>query len=154
MQTLKIDLAAAKKLYPGANSELQGMLEKEFGKEPFIPVDIMGKVKTFDDILLISGRTMNSLISEGDTPDIVAYKKIRLIAEVYNQGTHMDVLNTDQWKYWPWFKVNSGSGLSYGDRDLGYSSSRVGSRLCFKSEELAIDAGKKFIDIYTDYLTK
>jgi hypothetical protein len=51
-------------------------------------------------------------------------------------------------------KAGSGVGLSYGDCVFGYSRARVGSRLCFKSEELAKYAATQFINEYRDYMKK
>jgi hypothetical protein len=47
--------------------------------------------------------------------------------------------------------MESGSGLSYDVYDYWRAVASVGSRLCFKSRELAEYAGKQFIDIYTDF---
>jgi hypothetical protein len=47
----------------------------------------------------------------------------------------------------------SGVGFSYVDCVRWLTSSDVGSRLCFKSSELAEYAGKTFESIYKDFLT-
>lgn len=153
MQTLKIDEGKAFNLYPAASPEFKQMLEDIFGKE-FFTRKITDRVKTFEDILSISGRTMQSLISPGDTEDEVAYKQAKLIAEVYREGVVLNAGDTKQYKYYPWHEVvknidkPSGFGLSFDDFDLWHSVSIVGVRLCFDTSEKAIDAGKKFIDIY------
>jgi hypothetical protein len=82
------------------------------------------------------------------------------LLSVYNEGTVLDAGNTNQYKYYPWFNIvkdsskPSGFGLSCGGCGLWDSFSRVGVRLCFKIEALAMDAGKKFIDIYEDLLIR
>ncbi len=152
MHTLKIDEDQARRLYPSANGEFKDILEKEFGKD-FLNHKITDRVKTFEDILAISGRTMEDLVNPNDTPDEIAYKQAKLIAEVYNEGEVLDAGNTEQYKYYPWHEIaidpshSSGFGLSYYDCAYWFSSSFVGVRLCFKSSELAVDAGKKFIKI-------
>ena len=115
---------------------------------------IIERVKTFADIERISGVILTK--RDGETPDEFAYRQVKLIAEVYNEGTILDPMDTKVWKYYPWHEINSksGSGLSYDDYGAWYSCSGVGVRLCFKSKELAIDAGKKFIDIYSQLKIK
>lgn len=160
MDTLQITKANAVKAHNSADPNVKKLLEELFGPENFKQEDtrsIMERVQSFDDILSISGKTMADIAKDGDTPDEVAYKQAKLIAEVYNEGTVLDVGDTDQYKYFPWHKVvktNSGFALSYYSYGAWTTDSTVGVRLCFKSSELAVDAGKKFIDIYTILKTK
>ena len=81
----------------------------------------------------------------------IAYAKLVIIAEALNDGWKPDWSNMEEWKYYPWFDMSSGSGLSFlGFADL-YSLSFVGSRLCFKSAELAKYAVTQFKDLYEKY---
>lgn len=88
---------------------------------------------------------------------LIAHAKLILIAEALNEGWRPDWNDTDQVKYTPWFKVKadkkrpSGFGLSCDAYAYWYSLTSVGSRLCFKSEELAEYAAKQFIKIYEEY---
>jgi hypothetical protein len=118
------------------------------------PVKITDRIKTFSDVLAVAGRKKEEFEEmPGETADECAYRKLKLIAEVYNEGEVLDSMNTNQYKYYPYFKiVPSGFGLSYFNYDGWTSYSSVGVRLCFKSSELAIDAGKKFTDIYATFL--
>ncbi len=147
MTTLKLDEQTARRLYPTASAEFKELLEKNFGK-PFFSMKISDMVNSFDDILRLSGKTMADLQKSGDEDDEVAYKQAKLIALVYNGGELLPGSDTNVYKYFPWHKV-SGSGLSFDGYDDWYSYSAVGVRLCFKNSADAIDAGKKFIDIYT-----
>lgn len=155
MQQLQIDENKARRLFPTASAEFKQMLIDSFG-EKFFSQKITDRVQTFDDILEISGRTMASLIGPNDTADEISYKKVKLIAQVYNEGTILDPMNKGQYKYYPWFEItpNSGFGLSFDDRDGWFANTAVGVRLCFKEPELAKDAGQKFIAIYADLLIK
>ena len=47
-------------------------------------------------------------------------------------------------------------GLVYANASFGsaYSNANIGSRLAFKSRDLAIYCGKQFIDIWINYLFK
>lgn len=155
METLKLDGNNARKFFPTVGPELKQIFIDTWGAN-FFSQKIADLVNSFDDILTISGRTLSSLKNDDDTLDEIAYKKAKLIASVYNEGVVLDPLNTNQNKYFPWFKISPGSGfgLSYNDYGDWYTYSFVGVRLCFKDSYLAIDAGKKFIDIYADLLIK
>lgn len=52
-----------------------------------------------------------------------------------------------------WFNMSSSSSgrFSFDGSGGRYSASVVGSRLCFKSEELSDYAGETFIDIYREF---
>ncbi|MGE9312846.1 hypothetical protein ACLOAU_14455 [Niabella sp. CJ426] len=149
MKTLQLPEANARKMWVAASPEIKNLLTDSFGAD-FFNQSITDRVKDFNDILDISGKSMADISRPGDTPDEVAYKQAKLIAEVYNEGTVLDPMDTTQYKYYPWHKIDksSGFGLSYADYDGWLTRTRVGSRLCFKSSSLAIDAGKKFIEIY------
>lgn len=152
-QFIEIDRALALKTFNEAPADGKVWLKKVLG-------DALGKitdrVKNFDDILAIAGTTIDKLLAGTLTPDEIAYRQVKLIAEVYNEGTALDPTNPNQYKYYPWFEITSGSGfgLSYGGYVTWNSYSGVGVRLCFKSRELAIDAGKKFPEIYANLLIK
>ena len=81
---------------------------------------------------------------------MIAHAQLVIIAEALNGGWKPDWDNHNEWKYYPWFRM-SGSGLSFYGYDGSSSDSGVGSRLCFKSRELAEYAGKQFLDIYTEF---
>jgi len=88
---------------------------------------------------------------------IVAHAKLVIIAEALNTEANdgkpwkPDWTNGNWDKYYPWFDLSSGSCLSCGDFDLRISASYVGSRLCFKTAELAKYAGKQFLKLYEQY---
>lgn len=150
MQTLQIDKKNARQLYPTAAPEFKTMLEDSFGRA-FFSQKITDRVETFADILDIAGKTMEQLVNENDTPDEIAYKQAKLIAQVYNEGT---ILKPGDNAYYPWHKIvkdsnhPSGFGLSYLGCVYWAAGSFVGLRLCFKEPALATDAGKKFLTIY------
>jgi hypothetical protein len=82
---------------------------------------------------------------------IIAHSKLVIIAEALNDGWKPDWKNGQWDKWYPWFDFSSGSGLSYYGYDFRDSHSHVGSRLCFKSREVAEYAGKKFLKLYKAY---
>ncbi len=121
-------------------------------------MDITQKIKTFEDALAATGESQESFDSRtvNDSPDEIAYKKIKVIANALNEGWLPDWQDSDENKYYPWFDFEddhgSGLGLSYHDCDYGRSLSYVGSRLCFKTRGLAVYAGQQFTSIYADMM--
>jgi hypothetical protein len=90
---------------------------------------------------------------------IRAFTKLLIIAEALNEGYQPDWNNPNEYKHQPWFdmrskKVGSGLGLSFGGYDSDYSGSTVGSRLVFRSSELARYAWDQFPEIYADAFVK
>jgi hypothetical protein len=110
-------------------------------------------------------------------PDEIAYIKLKAIASVLNEGwTPQFTINEYRW--FPWFvlytkeeidKMNeeqrsrvvlrshyayAGGGVAYAyaDVDSSFAYSYFGSRLAFKTKELAAYAGKQFIDIWADFV--
>ena len=81
-----------------------------------------------------------------------AHLKIQIIAKALNEGWYPNWNDTNEYKYYPWFKASPGVGFSFSDYDFALTRSTVGSRLCFKSRDLAEYAGKQFIDIYNQFL--
>ena len=158
---LEIKKANAVNAYQNADAKGKKLLEDLIGKDILKPEKITDRIKTFNDVLdeLGEGVTENvRLLLEynGVDTDMVsakAYMQIVLIARALNEGWTPDWTNTSQYKYVPWFKHKSGFGLSVGDCVSGNSFTLVGSRLCFKSRELAEYAAQQFADIYNDFLT-
>jgi hypothetical protein len=151
METLQTKKEKAIDAYKKGSESERKLLENMFGAETFRDANIMDQVKTFEDACKVLGVRPGEVINGTEDTDEAAYKKIKVIVRALNEGWKPDWTNDDEYKYYPWFNLSSGSGLSYGDYVDRYSISSVGSRLCFKSSELAEYAGKQFIDLYTDY---
>ena len=78
---------------------------------------------------------------------------MKLLTKSLNEGWEPDWDNSSERKYFPWFNMSSsGSGFSFCVCDDWGTHSSVGSRLCFKSSELAKYAGTQFTDIYKEYM--
>lgn len=114
--------------------------------------------------------------------DIEAFLKLRIITAALNQGWSPNWLNEDEYKYFPWFclytedeynnldeddkerccRVVGRSGNSAGayggfvcasaNDASSYSDTYSGSRLAFKTCDLALYAGKQFINEWCDFL--
>lgn len=81
---------------------------------------------------------------------INAQYDIQNIVEVYNEGVILDWKKSNQYKYLPYryWDVSSGSWLVY---CYSWGSSYFGAGCYFKSNELGLDAVKKFRNIYDDF---
>lgn len=112
--------------------------------------------------------------------DIIAYLKLRIIAAALNEGWEPQ-FTEDEWRYFPWFYLytqkeidetneeeksrvvcrssnyaDAGGGVAYADtgNDSSETLTSIGSRLAFKSSELAKYAGEQFVEIWADYVFK
>lgn len=117
----------------------------------------MKKIKTFEDACKKLGIDPTklpdvSMLPEADGQALLAQYKLTVIARALNGGWVPDWDNGRFDKYYPWFRMSSSPGFSFYDFDYVHSFSLVGSRLCYKSSELAEYAGKQFIDLYRDLM--
>lgn len=136
-----------------------------------------------DHPLVAQYKTINSAFKEADNNlHLFAYTRLAIIAEALNEGWRPEYTE-DEYRYYPWFglytqeeyddmddedkeccrfvgRSNNGAyasgGLVFASADSGSASSGtgIGSRLAFKSRELAIYCGKQFIEIWINYLFK
>jgi hypothetical protein len=143
----------AKKMYPDVPEWLKEKLEQEFGAE-YLQPETYEEIKTFEDACEELGITNDSPIFEDDeSPDEIAYKKLKIIIKAINQGWTPDWSDTNERKWWPYFNLSSGFGFSGTYYDYDYADTIVGSRLCFESEEKATYTATQFIDLYRAFLT-
>lgn len=111
--------------------------------------------------------------------DIIAYLKLRIICAALNEGWEPQ-FTEDEWRYYPWYSVlakeewddlserqkkergvffgGSASNGALGGVVYAYSycthankAVLIGSRLCFKTSELAIYAAKQFVQDWLDF---
>ncbi|MFD2599878.1 hypothetical protein ACFSQ3_13050 [Sphingobacterium corticis] len=112
-------------------------------------------MKTFEDACSAVGVDHEEFHNQYKSlpDDAYAYMQLRIISQALNGGSNMDYTDTDIYKYYPWFNsVGSSRGFSYRGYHYDASHSGVGSRLTYKSEEIAEYAGKQFIEIYNKYI--
>ena len=86
---------------------------------------------------------------------MIATYKLSKILEVNNGDWKPKIADTNQWKYYPWFRVlpgegSSGFGLSYYDYDYVDADTCHGVRLACKDAELARFMGDNFTELYKD----
>ena len=148
------------------------------------------RIKTFEDacnelgeenVLVQAYRTaeFNTSGNQSDVSDVVAYLKLRVIAEALNEGWEPH-FTKDEYRWYPWFylytqeeidnmgeekkkniwrfgcrsDIGSNCGLAYASSPDAWlsSNSTASARLAVKSESLANYFGQQFIDIWSDYV--
>lgn len=166
------------------------------GKTILVAVDevdnrpVTERIKTFKDacnelgeenVLVQAYRTaeFNTSGNQNDVSDVVAYLKLRVIAEALNEGWEPQ-FTTDECRWYPWFYLytqeeidkmdeerkktlwlfggsstpgaNCGLASAHSSDAWSDSGAGVSARLAVKSEELARYFGQQFIDIWSDYV--
>ncbi|HEY5591552.1 MAG TPA: hypothetical protein VIK55_11105 [Paludibacter sp.] len=150
-----IEESEARSMHKTATPEFKKLLETTFGKE-FFSTKITDRIKSYEDAceeLGISPWTEKDFSTSGLTPDEVTYRKIKTITQALNEGWKADWTDSNQYKYYPWFRMSSGGFVFYGtSSDYSYAVAGDASRLCFKSSELAKYAGEQFLPLYSDFI--
>lgn len=124
---------------------------------------ITSQVKTFEGACKL--RKLNpkklpdvSMLPEAHRKSIIAFYMLTVITEALNEGWTPNWNDSNEWKYYNyfWIKADSkrptGFGFSFANYATTYSSTFVGSRLCFKNRGLADYARGQFKKLYQDYL--
>lgn len=112
-------------------------------------------IKTIEDACSALGIEPISFLDgiKNLTPDTNAYEQLKVVVRALNGGEHMDYKDEDENKYFPYFNaVGSASGFSFAVSHYDASASSVGSRLAYKSREIAEYAGKQFIGLYDQHI--
>lgn len=148
------------------------------------PQNVMERVKTFKDACNELGIEHDKWVQDkkdlGLEADVIAYLKLRIIAAALNEGWKPQ-FTTDEYRYFPWFYLYTQSeidemseeeksrvvyrsfhnayahgGVAYAYTFYGSSGTyaNIGSRLAFKTRELAEYAGRQFVEIWADYVFK
>lgn len=111
-------------------------------------------VKSFEDARKMTGRP--------DVPDFSnlptdmrkhfeAQYKMIVIAEALNEEWIPDWDNYNEYKYYPWFEMSPSSfAFDVSNYATAHAHAGSGSRLKFRTHELAEYAAKQFIDIWKD----
>ena len=167
-------------IYAQLNSEQQTLLVNIFGEDTFKPKDIKDRVKTFEDACTVLGidpdewKKKHLMFSK----DVLAYLKLRVITQALNEGWYPK-FTEDERRYYPWFYIltheeydnlsaeekrrcvgrasnnaNASGGLVSANAVHAASNSYTvnGARLAFSNYDLAVYAGKQFIDVWADFV--
>jgi hypothetical protein len=133
-------------------------------------------VQAYQQLLEIA--TREDYMSENFGYDMLAYLKLRIICAALNEGWEPQ-FTEDEWRYYPWFWLYTqaeidcmdeekrqdrrmmstgdyqtdyaGFASAYSINAPSYSTAYLGSRLCLKSDTLAVYCGKQFIDLWADF---
>ena len=157
---LEITKEDAVKAHENAKNSGKKLLENLFGKKVFVK-DIKERVKTLDDAIEILGEDDKDVIdyrrmqSMGLQPHILGNQELIIITKALNEGWKADWHNGIWDKWFNYFNMSSSSSgrFSFDDSVVRDSVSDCGSRLCFKSKELAQYAATQFLDIYQKTFT-
>jgi hypothetical protein len=118
------------------------------------PKNVTERILTIADVLSDHGLTVDEFNEEniGLEPDEVAYRLLKMLTKSLNEGWTPDWDNSNEPKYYNWFYLGGSSGFRFRDYDAWYTISFVGSRLCFKSSQLAEHAAKHFTSVYKQFM--
>ena len=119
------------------------------------------KIKTYKDACMalripVQKITINNSVS--DIPASVnAYYQLCIITRALNEGWIPDLNDLDQKKWYNWFYfadngADAGFAFAGSYNSPSHAAAFLGSRLCFKSRELANYAREQFFDLYKEYL--
>ena len=184
---LKISADDALAAYNNTDANGRELLEHLFGEDIFKPKDIRDRIKTFDDAFHALGEKhelvkdyKNLIVCYYIPKDIIAFAKLRIIAEALNEGWKPTFKDGER-RYYPWFYIYTKKEYEELDEDekkecrvvyrsfssasasggvvyasvggaSSYSDAGYGSRLSFKTREIAEYFGKQFIDIWAEFL--
>lgn len=154
--------SSAKGAHKIADKATKKVLEELFKGKVNFSGKITDRVKSFADacdVLGIHQPSFSMIVedrSNGFThSDVIAFNalmQLTLIVRALNEGWTPDWKDSNQVKYYVWLTdFKSGSGFSGSGYDCSYAATHVGSRLCFKSAELAEYAGVQFRELYNQY---
>lgn len=135
-----------------------------------------------DEHPLVTQYRLTAAAYKGDpmTEDFIAYLKLRIIVAALNEGWELK-FEKGEYRYFPWFYLytkeqndelddkekgrcvlrsgsfshsNFGFVFCVANNDASYSNTSFGSRLAFRTRELAAYAGRQFIEEWADFMFK
>ena len=126
----------------------------------FTTESIIERIKSIDDAINELGeededvKALRVIENLSIPKHIISQLQSIIIAKALNEVWVPDWNDSSQYKYFPYFDMESSSAGGFVCNDYGSRGTyaAVGSRLCFKSRELAEYAGKQFIEIHNKYL--
>lgn len=182
MEILNIEKEKAINAYRVGSDEQKQVLELLFGVETLKPKTVMDRVKTFEDALK-ELKPFHPLVKEYKalrkadvTSNLIAYSKLCIVTAALNEGWTPKFIKGEK-RYSPCFFLYTdkeirnmskeeksrvvyqscdyaSGGVSLAFTNCDTTTVRFGSRLAFKTRELAEYAGKQFTKLYAEYLLK
>lgn len=177
MSEIKITTEKVREAYKKGNDCVKGVLQNLFGEEICAPKNVMDRVKTFEDACIETGtdiKVFNEMTKNLDE-HVVTYMKLSIIVKALNEDDKFPYFTKEEWRYYPYFWlytkdeyekmntkdrekvsrvlfrscINAYAGARY---DASFTYGIVGARLAFRTRELALYAGKQFIDLYVKHI--
>lgn len=182
MSEIKITTEKVREAYKKGNDCVKGVLQNLFGEEVCAPKNVMDRVKTFEDACIETGTDIQAFneITKNLDEHVVTYMKLSIIVKALNEDDKFPYFTKEEWRYCPYFwlytkdeyeKMNakdrekvsrvlfrsyhdaySNGGVACAGDDASGTVSAVGARLVFRTRELALYAGKQFIDLYVKHI--
>lgn len=156
-KVVEITVENAIKAYNDAPKEFKPTLEKLIGKD-VLKLSIMDRVKTLEDALElvdVSDEMMLFVTTLYSDPHLKAASeqaKMEIIIEALNEGWEPDWSNSNETKYYPWLEFRPGVGWAFDDFIGRRTVADCGSRLAYRTRELAEYGAKQFQVVYNNFL--
>lgn len=125
------------------------------GGKPNADFTVAKKILSGNHVKLDDVANLVSEVNPKHIKALIAYNRLCTIAQAWNKadGFEPDFSNTSQYKYFPWFVYDNGAAgfvCANANSAATYAYASIGSRLCFKTRERAMQFGKQFIDLWND----
>lgn len=125
------------------------------GGKPNADFTVAKKILSGNHVKLDDVANLVSEVNPKHIKALIAYNRLCTIAQAWNKadGFEPDFSNTSQYKYFPWFVYDNGAAgfvCAITDSTATTAFAYLGSRLCFKTRERAMQFGKQFIDLWND----
>lgn len=146
----QVERSGVLKEYSSAGETEKALLRRVFGEKNLLK--ITDRIKSFKDACEALGLNQDDDLFNTGIADEVAYKKLKIIIWVLNEGWVPDWDDSNQRKWFPWFYLDK-PGFRFHDTHYGWTFTIAtgGSRLCFKSKELAEYAANQFLALYKQF---
>jgi hypothetical protein len=151
MTTVSLSADLVRRIHRQTSPEFQTALEQAL--PDFFSSKVTDRIKTFEDACRELSIDPTAAEFSTGPADEIALRKVKVIVRALNEGWTPDWNNGRERKWTPWFYLDT-PGFRFYDSFYGiaFSISTGGSRLCFKSEELASYAGRQFLDLYREFI--
>ena len=123
------------------------------GGKPNIDYTVSKKVLSSNCVQLADVTRLVQDVNPKHIKALIALNELFTIAQAWNKADDFvpDFSNSMQDKWFPWFVYDKGAaGFVYAGTNYApsYAHANVGSRLCFKTQNRAIQFGKQFVGLY------
>lgn len=125
------------------------------GGKPNADFTVAKKILSGNHVKLDDVANLVSEVNPKHIKALIAYNRLCTIAQAWNKADDFtpDFSNRNQTKWFPWFVYSddaAGFVAATTNDTAACASADVGSRLCFKTRERAMQFGKQFIDLWND----